>query len=357
MPALWVVPAELEDAAESPYAYEACKAASYVLWAFSGRKYHGLRTVTERYECPCRNASAFGIRPYMIGDGEVYNAVIPDLNNSGCDCGGTVAGRHVRLRLRGSPVRSVQRVAKGDEVLDSSQYKIVNSSQLQLTGTSMDVCGLEVTYTYGVNIPVSGQRAARSLAKELEKGWSGDDTCMLPDRVTNVSRQGISFTVIDPQDFLDDGRTGIYEVDLFLRAANPDKARKPAKVFSPDLPKAYRVTAGRTEQVAGPLDWKIVPGEEAVWSIDLAENNADLLLDGSWNPQGQITAWNGATLLEFNSERFDITDGVLTVTLTGAETLDISGSTALWDLYALSTADGFSLVHVLSSTIYMTGVV
>src|SRR5690606_31540367 len=133
-------------------------------------------------------------------------------------------------RLRGSPVRKDTRVTRDGVDLPSDTYKIVNGSILQLTGTSQDVCGLEVTYTYGVGVPVSGQRAARSLARELVKGWSGSEECMLPDRVTNVSRQGISFTVMDPQDFLDDGRTGVYEVDLFLRASNPDKARKPARV-------------------------------------------------------------------------------------------------------------------------------
>lgn len=346
---LWVVPEELEGASASPYAYEACKMASYVLWAFSGRKFSGIRTVTERYECPCRS-SALSVYPYLDGSGNIYNAVDRGIPTTDCGCGGTVGGRHVRLRLRGNPVRSVQRVVKNGEVLDPSTYKIVNGSLLQLTGSNHDVCGLEVTYTYGVSAPVAGQRAARKLAEELVAGWSGED-CMLPDRVTNVSRQGISFTVIDPQDFLDDGRTGVYEVDLFLRAANPDKARKPARVFSPDLPKGYRVTAGQTEQVLGPFDWKITPGIAATWSIDLQEAEAQILIDGSFTPQGQISTWSGATLLEFYPSRFTISGNTLTVDLTASETAELSGSSAAWDLYGISAADGFTLVHILSSKI------
>lgn len=349
MPNLWVVPEELEEASASPYAYEACKMASYVLWAFSGRRFSGLRTVTERYECPCRS-SALSVYPYLDGSGNIYNAVDRMMPTSDCGCGGTVGGRHVRLRLRGNPVRSVQRVEKNGEILDPSTYKIVNGSLLQLSGTAQDVCGLEVTYTYGVSAPVAGQRAARKLAEELVAGWSGDD-CMLPDRVTNVSRQGMSFTVIDPQDFLDDGRTGVYEVDLFLRAANPDKARKPARVFSPDLPKGYRVTAGKTEQVLGPFDWQVTPGIPASWSIDLEEADAHLLMDGSFQPQGQISTWNGATLLEFDSTRFTITGRTLTVDLTASETASLTGASAAWDLYGISAADGYTLIHLLSSKI------
>lgn len=353
MPSLWVVPEELEEGSGSPYAYEACKTASYTLWAFSGRKFHGTRTVTERYECPCRSASSFKIYPYMQGDGEIRNALYP-MDNPGCGCTGTVAGRHVRLRLRGTPVRSVTKVAKNGTVLDPSEYKIVNGSLLQLTGTFQDVCGLEVTYTYGVNVPVAGRRAARQLASELVKGWSGE-ACMLPDRVSSVNRQGFSFTVLDPQDFLDDGRTGIYEVDLFIRAANPVKAYKPAKVFSPDAPKAIRVTAGQTAQVIGPYDWAITPGTESTWSVDLNSIDGDILDDAGWNPQGQISSWNGATLFEFDPDRFEINNGVLTVTLTAQETQSLSGNTASWDLYAISTSDGYTLIHVLSSTVQITG--
>lgn len=352
MPALWVVPEELGEAADSPHAYEACKTASYVLWAFSGRKFHGARTVTERYECPCRNVRPSNVLPYTEGDGLIRNAFFQE-GSTGCGCAGTVGGRHTRLRLRGTPVRHVAKVSQGGVDLDPSEYKVVNGSYLQLSGTK-DVCGLEVTYTYGVNIPTGGQRAARKMAMELVKGWGGED-CDLPERVTNVSRQGMSFSIMDPQDFLDDGRTGVYEVDLFLRASNPDKARKPARVFSPDLPRAYRVTAGETTQVVTPLDWKIIPGQAATWSVELTGVNGDILLDPDWSPQGQITSWNGATLLEFDSDRFEINGTVLTVNLTAQETGDISGSTALWDLYAISDTDGFTLVHVLNSTIFLTG--
>ncbi|TXH11855.1 MAG: hypothetical protein E6R04_00020 [Spirochaetes bacterium] len=355
MPVLWVTPEELEDDASSPYAYEACKTASYILWAFSGRKYHGIRTVTERYECPCSTplvSRTYLSTPSIVG-GAMINTPTGSTSDS-CGCSGTIAGRHARLRLRGTPVRSVQKVSRNGVEIPSDNYKIVNGSILQLVGSVQDVCGLEVTYSYGVVVPMAGRLAARKLAGEMSKGWSGQD-CALPDRVTSVSRQGFSFTVLDKQDFLEEGRTGIYEVDLFLRASNPDKARKKSKVFSPDLPKAYRVSAGNTLKVIGPNDIVVTPGQVASWSVSMSSNGLEGISRGDWNPQGQITSWNGAVLLEFDPARFEIDGDTLTVNLTPDETASISGTTASWDLYGISTSDGYTLIHMMSSTIYIGG--
>src|SRR5690606_3831730 len=100
----------------------------------------------------------------------------------------------------------------------------------------------EVTYTYGSPPPVAGRMAARMLAIEFAKLWSGDEECSLPTRVTSVSRQGITFTILDSQDFIDDLRTGVYAVDLFLKSVNPNRAQAKAKVFSIDIPRPKRVT-------------------------------------------------------------------------------------------------------------------
>jgi hypothetical protein len=62
------------------------------------------------------------------------------------------------------------------------------------------------------------------------------ETCSLPTRVSNVTRQGVSFTILDPFDFLTNGRTGLYTVDLFLSTYNPNGLRRPSRAWSPDLP-------------------------------------------------------------------------------------------------------------------------
>lgn len=353
---LWVHPEELDEGSGSPHAYEACKTASLILYALSGRKYKGIRRVTETYECPCRSV---GIAPWRVfagttGDGQIYNSYSSAVSGSGCGCSGVVGGQHVRLRLRGTPVRSVHKVVLSNGVeLESSQYKVVNGSLLQLTGAPGDVCGITVTYTYGVNIPAAGRQAARYLATELVKGWNGD-SCDLPSRTTSVTREGISLTLLDQQDFLDDLRTGVYAIDLFLKAVNPDKARKPAKVFSPDAPKAHKVTSSSTSQILGPFDWSITPGEAATWSVSLSESGLDLLNDSDWEPQAQISAWNGATLLEFDPSQFNITGDTLTITLSSTDTAELSGAQMAWDVYAVNKTNGVSVLHLLTSQIFIS---
>lgn len=357
MPNLWVSVDELGEDSAAPEAYEACQTASYIMWALSGRRYSGLRTVTESYTFPCRSVDPIdrlysltgGVRP-GLQNGAVVNS------RSSCGCPGSFGGVHSRLRLRGTPARSVQKVVSGGETLDPSRYALVRSSVLQAApGTALlDLNGVEVTYTYGVEPPIAGRRAARLLARELVYGWSGDDRCSLPERVTSVTREGISFQVLDDQSFLNEFRTGIYAVDLFLKAANPAGAFKRAKVFSPDMPRATRKPVSRTPDAAGPHDLVVRPGEALTWSVNLAAAGATILADEDWEPQGQISAWNGAQLLEFSPERFAITGSMLTISLTADETsrLSFQGG-ALWDLYALNKRDGFTVIHTMSSTVYV----
>lgn len=358
MAALWVTPEELEDVAGSPYSYEACKTASFILWALSGRKYFGTRTVTETYECPCRRVltareaaepGLFAIEPYLL-DGSVYNTFA---GSGPCGCSGTVGGVHTRLRLRGRPVRAVSKVVSGGVTLDPSKYQVINSSVLTAApGGSLDVCGLEVTYTYGVNPPTAGRRAARYLAQEFVKGWGGGE-CELPDRVTSIVRQGVEYTILDNQAFLDDLRTGVYAVDLFLKAVNPDNARKPARVFSPDLPRSRRVTVNPPTNV-GPFDLAISPGQAFSQTFALSSIGGDILSSDDWGAQGQISSWNGALLLDVDGEHFTVSDGNLTIQLTADETsrINLSGSGA-WDLYALNQTDGYTVVHVMTSNVYL----
>jgi hypothetical protein len=109
--------------------------------------------------------------------------------------------------------------------------------------------------------------AARKLAIEFARLWSGDADCELPQRVTSVSRQGVSYTILDNQEFIEELRTGLYEIDLFLKVVNPDNARRKSKVFSPDQPRARRYTPKTPVLTADPqYDLTIVKGGSASWS-------------------------------------------------------------------------------------------
>lgn len=92
----------------------------------------------------------------------------------------------------------------------------------------------EVTYLRGKPVPKSGQRALAELACELCLACLGDSCCALPKRITNLVVEGGTLNMLDPMDFLDKGKTGLYAVDLFLLAVNPKGRARSAALVSPD---------------------------------------------------------------------------------------------------------------------------
>lgn len=94
-----------------------------------------------------------------------------------------------------------------------------------------------VKFVHGVNPPVGGVQAAASLACQLALACSPDTSglCKLPERVTSIVRQGVNMFLTDPMDFMEKGRVGLYDVDLWLSAVNPNNLRGRAQVISPDL--------------------------------------------------------------------------------------------------------------------------
>lgn len=235
MPGLWFDLAELDNPSD-PYAEYAAYAASYLLWGLTGRKYHGVSTITERYVCPeydiPANCSWVGHRTFRTADG-VFGYV-PDggINHQSL---------HTRIRLRQQPVRKIVSLTVNGEAIPSANFYLRNGSDLVMDNGSCNftLCDApEVTYIYGVAPPSLGKLAAIDLAEEFIKNYNGEP-CSLPSNVTSIQRQNISIEMFDPQDFLDKGRIGLYSVDLFIAWANPSKAKKPAKVFSPDKPRGY----------------------------------------------------------------------------------------------------------------------
>lgn len=228
MPVAWITASDLSNPTHSDAA-DAAEAASWVLFRLSGQKYGGLRTAVEWYGydhlgCWCGNNLAdTSLRAHNI---------MPVLRSN----------PPVQIRLRHKPVQSIVRVTDGNGDLADTDYYLVNDAYLVRPnrGTWDFETGVEVEYNYGVAPPAMGRQAAIALGNQMLLAYMGSDSCTLPDRVTSVSRQGVSLTILDPQDFLKEGRTGIYEVDLFLSVSNPTGARKRAKVFSPDKPRGER---------------------------------------------------------------------------------------------------------------------
>lgn len=102
-----------------------------------------------------------------------------------------------------------------------------------------------VTYTYGAPPPVSGYWAALKLSQMLVRDACGEDG-VFPQRVTSVTRQGVSVAVTDVMDFFSRGLTGIYQLDLFIRAYNPSGATRKPIAWSPDLGRPRRMPTANT---------------------------------------------------------------------------------------------------------------
>lgn len=353
---LWTNVEDLGSAyADSDYAYDAVKTASYLLWGMSGRKYSGTTTVTERYVSVYdpylrAGASVMTYSPTLI-QGEVKNLRIGGSGLYGDDDYlGDGTSSNTRIRLRGRKVVKIHTVRDIDgNIIDPSQYYLVEHSTLLATpGATWTPSNVEVTYTYGTPPPTAGKNAARMLAIELVKLYEGDDTCALPQRVTSISRQGISYTVLDNQDFIDDLRTGLYSVDLFLKTANPDKARARARVFSPDVPKARRITPKPFLYTETAFDLRVLPtGGSVVLYLD--EVSGDFLLDdNAWTVSMTVSdyttskteTFTGAAVLNRGTEK-------ITITVTYADILAVLGprEPGVYDIYCTRPSLGNPAVN------------
>lgn len=97
-----------------------------------------------------------------------------------------------------------------------------------------DPTGFRVSWAYGRRPPAGGRAAAAKLALEIARRCVGDKTCALPSRVTNINREGVTFTVLDSMKMLQEGRTGVYEIDLWLMADQQGRKPRP-HAFHPAL--------------------------------------------------------------------------------------------------------------------------
>jgi hypothetical protein len=175
------------------------------------------------------------------------------------------------IRLWGSPVSAVNSVAgPTGEIIDPSKWQLNNGNQLWFLepqdwwfpGGYWDIAApppwmnmswvgrwgpqnardISVDYLYGSPPPIDVQRAVNQLALQFAFAEACSPECKLPERVQNVSREGVSWTLIDPQDFLDRGRTGLYYVDLVLTSYATGKAGTGrASIMSPELPPPRRI--------------------------------------------------------------------------------------------------------------------
>jgi hypothetical protein len=357
---LWIQPEELAfDLGYTQYAEEAAQVASYLLWAMSGRKYTGETIVTERYTCVLRNnrmgPSIKTNSPILFG-GDVYNIPSGDYDEYS-ELTSDGMSPDARIKLRGRPVTKIHTIRnRTGQIIDPSQYYLVDHSTIHIkAGTPWTPCNTEITYSYGAPVPTAGKMAARTLATEFAKLWNGDEDCSLPQRVTSVSRQGVSYTILDNQEFIEELRTGLYAVDLFLKTTNPDNARRRSKVFSPDQPRARRYTPREATLTAdADYDITLIKSAAATWSSSGTDANlSNFFPDSGWEPLVRLYNYSGTKYVDLSSSDITLNYGteVLSFTVSYDNAIKAIGMVdpGTWTLFATKTIAGVENVVTIAS--------
>lgn len=245
----WATPADIPEAYRERVTDEQWERflmqASEILWALSGRRWYGVgceETATLRSTPPTAGRASW---PYHSSWGQ-------------CACWSSASwvddmlwpprswgAEHLSvaaIKLPRNPITSIVSVTEDGDTLDPSSYRLTRSGWLERLDGSWAVCGdvTDITYEFGEPPPEGGVQAAVLLAVQLMLDFVGDGKCRLPQRVTSITRQGISMSMIDPMDFLPDGKTGFYLVDLWLASVNP--LHRPARgyMFSLDVPSTIK---------------------------------------------------------------------------------------------------------------------
>lgn len=222
----------------------AVEVATETMWRLTGGRY-GLCLETVR---PCRRACAT--------DGYGTGSLLNPLNDSGtwtniaCGCTGTDCGCAplCEVALPGR-VDSVTRVLLGGVIVPPDAYRVDRETLLVRTdGGCWPYCqdlaqpidgpdAFTVEYQRGRPVPVGGVRAHSVLAFEVAKACGGDSSCRLPSTVKQVDREGVSYTMYDHQQIIQQNMTGLLEVDSWVSLVNPSHLSGPPEVYSPDLPR------------------------------------------------------------------------------------------------------------------------
>lgn len=203
--------------------------ASDILWAASGRQWRNVaasETVTLDHPDMCPRASL----PWWA----------PGWAQAGWRPLYLPGGNPNKVRLPRPDVTAITAVTIDGAAFTS--YRLAGSWAIRTDGhgwpTGPD--RTRITYSFGRLVPPGGRLSAVSLTTELGKAWAGK-ACALPARVTSVTRQGITYEALESLEFLRAGLTGLYGVDAWIKAVNPDGLRQSGRVWSPDVTEARRV--------------------------------------------------------------------------------------------------------------------
>lgn len=244
----WPIVGECPAALDDEVATWTQQMAIDILWRASGRQF-GLCASTYQ-PCGALTECGFGrgVDAWdLVGEHRApwdpwSDALLAQVRCGGCtgDCRCT---EFDSIKLWHRRVRSVTEVVIDGMVLDPANYRLRRDLLIRTDGLKWPNCQdltvdvgevgtWTVSYVHGRPVPVGGSIAAGILACQLGLALSAPDDCALPKHVQSVTRQGVSVSFLDPMQFLKDGETGVYEVDLWLASVNPNRLVRRARVMS-----------------------------------------------------------------------------------------------------------------------------
>jgi hypothetical protein len=223
-----------------------------VLWAATGRRF-GL---CERTIRPCGRTA--GMTQQSYGSWWSEGTWMPYILNGAwrnCACGSGFGccscEPSCQVWLPG-PVYSIPAtgITVGAEIVPVDSWRIDDGQwvvrtdgdcwpQCQDYNTDSGDRFFEITYFQGLPVPSVLLTAAGELACEWAKNCTGAP-CRLPQRVTSISRQGVSVSLVDVDRLLANGLTGVTTVDQIIRTYNPYGIPSRMKIASLDWPPASR---------------------------------------------------------------------------------------------------------------------
>ena len=233
---------------------DAALAASEILFPMSGRQFAGICEQTVRPcadSCGCWPNLFPGLSPgapqFPVGTWGWWG---PGWGWGSSACGCKPLSKAL---LPGYPVVQIVEVKIDGVVLDADQYRLDGFRWLvrmadPVTGDAQRWPGCQrldrpddeegtwsATYSYGMNPPTIGVKAAAQLACEILKACDGAE-CALPTGTVQVTRAGLTvlkepFLVWGQRD--GNWATGLLLVDVFLSAVNPQGLRRRPVVWAP----------------------------------------------------------------------------------------------------------------------------
>lgn len=240
-------PAEVQDNATSW--------ATQILDAATGRRFS--QCPVNYRPCGPKCQTSFGYLTWPVGSPQSVGGGMPWMTpfiDAGvwrnCGCAGGCSCRASHEVPFPGPVAAVTEVRVDGVVLDEDAYRLDVYRGIpvlvridgepwpecqDMDADADEVGAFVIVYQPGELLPLAGQLAAGELACEFAKSCVGAE-CALPQALSSLSRNGVEVTVADPETILDAGRTGLSNVDLWIKMVNPAGLTQRSRVLSSDRP-------------------------------------------------------------------------------------------------------------------------